>query len=465
MKLLTYVNSRFVMRIVLVGIFAAYLPTGFLQAGAEENLISALTVDKNTVKVAINNKLKANYLEDDFFAEYDADIDLSKMEYEIVTMPLIGNVIAIIWISGQDYYIDSMEEDFFYSLERVKKVFKVLYPKIAWNGNLIPRKLVSLSGVYKQKQKENQIACLFSGGLDSTSTFYAHLDSKKVLITAWGQFDTPLDKEHIWIERKNKIQQFAAKHGDTNAFIKSNYSEFLNWKRLNNLRPEISNWRIGTVEGIGWAGLTAPILLTKGCSSLYIPSGICWYYPYPSCDNPFVDNNISFAGVQLHHDQFEYTRLQKSESIARICNERKIEKPQIKVCQMNTTKDDSNCNKCRKCLSTILSFIAAGEDPQAYGFKISKRKAAKRTVALLNKKMAHCWLWTFTTIQRRMRAIAQSDRSFKADLKPFLTYNLKRTKVEDRENLYTIDWKDLEKLYPSIKVPKDLVQEFLDIQL
>ena len=359
----------------------------------DDNLIKVLSVNKNILKVEINDKFKSTFLKDDFFVEYDEDIDLSRFEYEILTMPFIANVISIIWISGKNFYIDSMEKDFFDSLEKVKKVFEVIYPNTSWKGNLIPRKLVSLLPDYQRTLDDNKIACLFSGGLDSTSTYFAHLDKQKVLITAWGQYDSPLDEEQIWLERKKQIEKFTQAQNDSNAFIKSNYSEFLNWKVLNRLSPDIHSWRINAVEGIGWAGLTAPILLTKGCAHLYLPSSSCWYYPYPGCDTPFVDDNIAFAGVRLHHDQFDYARIEKCEFIERICNERNIKKPFIKVCQITKNKDDTNCCNCRKCLITIMSFYTIGAEPADYGFPVTAHTALKRTHLFLKNGVSHFTWW------------------------------------------------------------------------
>ena len=50
------------------------------------------------------------------------------------------NVIAIVWISGNTYYVDEMDTEFYHSLIRIKKVFKTMYPKTAWNGELRARK-------------------------------------------------------------------------------------------------------------------------------------------------------------------------------------------------------------------------------------------------------------------------------------------------------------------------------------
>ena len=53
------------------------------------------------------------------------------------------NVVSIVWISGEIYYVDEMDAELFDSLKRVKKVFEIMYPKTSWHGETL--KLISLS--------------------------------------------------------------------------------------------------------------------------------------------------------------------------------------------------------------------------------------------------------------------------------------------------------------------------------
>ena len=460
---MTHMKSTWLIKASLIVGFSV---GSFVLLSAEENLITSLTVTKNKVSIGINEKLKAAYLKSDFFVEYDDDVELSQFEYEIVTMPLITNIISLIWISGRDFYIDSMEQDLFDSLARVKQVYQMCYPKTRWNGNLIPRKLVSLKNKYSPRLSAHAVGCLFSGGLDSTSSALSHIDRRQVLITAWGQYDLPLAHQDIWETRKTKIKAFAATCNSTCSFIKSNYSEFFNWQVVNRLSKEIDSWRLQTVEGLGWSGLTAPILLAKGCSTLYLPSGHAWYYPYFTADCPFVDNNITYAGVHLVNDQFDIARLQKNELIARICKERRIVKPYIKVCQLTRRKDDSNCCACRKCLWTILSFIAFGEDHTEYGFPVTVEKAVHATLKLLKHPMGHFTLWNFLTIQKRMAEQVKTNPELRAKVAPFLAYDIrKKARVKDRSQLHQVQWNELSKVFPAIRPASQLLPFYMDIDL
>ena len=131
------------------------------------DLIEQITVKKNRLDVVVNKEFKEAYLHENFFVEYDEDIDLEKLDYSLVTMPFIMNVISLVWVSGKEYYVDSMDQDVYDSLQRIKEVFKVFYPKTPWDGQLIPRKIVKNEPL--RVNTSERIALLFSGGVDCTS--------------------------------------------------------------------------------------------------------------------------------------------------------------------------------------------------------------------------------------------------------------------------------------------------------
>ena len=221
------------------------LTAGMYAAKTEVDLIDSVTVHKNEVRIAINKDFKKKYLLGDFFAEYDENIDLTELDYSIQIMPFIINVVSIIWISGKDYYIESMDQELHESLKKVKEVFKRMYKRTQWEGNLIPRKLVKNTYKHKlKKESKERMALLFSGGVDSTASSLYHKDKKQLLVTVWGHWDLPLHDKKLWAIRKQQLIDFGSSYGHENSFIKSNYYSFLNRPVLDNISPEISSWRI-----------------------------------------------------------------------------------------------------------------------------------------------------------------------------------------------------------------------------
>ncbi len=428
----------------------------------EENLIESVRVHKNRVDIAPHAAFKKQYLKGNFFAEYEEDINLEVFDYSIQTMPFLMNVISIVWISGNTYYLDEMDRELYHSLERVKKVFKTMYPRTSWNGELRVRKLVDHPLPFAPVPEE-RTALLFSGGIDSTSTALAHCDKKQLFITAWGHWDLPLHEQSLWQTRKKKIIAFAqqcselqqkdenlhhsAPRNETSC-IRSNYAAFLNWEYLSNLTPEIIKWRLGTVEGLGWVGLTAPILLTKKYPVLRIASSHTWLYPYPSAASPFVDNNLFFCGLRVLHDQFDMTREDKIAFIARTCKELKMDPPFLKICSLEK-KNDANCGSCRKCLSSAIGFLAINENPKEYGINIERSTLIKRTLTLLApEKLNFYTILFFKGIQKTIQERLEQGKPVPEELKVLLTIDFNEKRAYDVEKQHKLDWQEMLALLP-----------------
>ena len=453
--------SRFILFIASISGSAALFSTDSVVNAASDpsnELIEMIHVEKNKITAVINSSLKEKYLKEDFFIEYDDDIDLSGLDYSIVSMPCIMNLISLVWISGKDYYINSMDRDLFYSLIRLKRLFKVMYPRTEWNGNLIPKKIVlnklpfTVSSYHK--------ALLFSGGLDSTSTSFAHHNKKQLLITAWGQWDLPLKSPETWTMVKKRIVDFAKENGHSCSFIKSNYFDFLNRFALNRLSKEIFNWRIGTIEDIGWAGMTAPLLFIKGYPTLSIAGSDTWNMPYPapSATSPFIDSNIRCAGICINHEQYELSRADKVEFVVNECKSKGLDKPFLTVCPKQT---GHNCGECKKCLMTIATLWALKEDPKEYGFSITYQEMIARMKVFMNSIFSKENLWlddlqNIYGVQCKLQELAKKDIQVDSELKALFDFDFHEELVKTNEFKYQkkMSWDELHTLFPHIGVPE-----------
>ncbi len=422
----------------------------------EVDLINEVIVKKNYIKVKINKGFKKKYLHSDFFARYDDDIDLSKLDYSVQILPFISNVISIIWISGRTYYIDSLDEEFYNSMKIVKKIFKRMYPKTKWNGELIPRKLVknTFTPQYEPDGKE-RTALLFSGGLDSVTSSLHHRDKKQLLVTLNGHWDLPLHDKELFRKRKKELQAWGKRFGYENTFIDSNYYEFLNRWVLDRISPEISSWRIFTVEGIGWAGVAAPVMALKGYQTLLHGSTITWEFNFPAAANPFIDDNIYFSGMRLKHDLFDMHRLGKCEYVAKVCEEEGLKRPYIRVCEERQRKNC--CWRCDKCIRTIMELYIAGEDPRDYGFNCNVDKILNKSERFLkDRSMWATTVWHFMHMQRSLRKQAAEGKEIHPGLKWLLKYNLKKRITSEIKNQRKLDWRDFIEFLPDIETPDDI---------
>ena len=408
-----------------------------------KKLIEHIYIQKNRLEVTVTHDFKKRFLKDDFFVEYDDTIDLEKIDYAIALMPFVMNIISLIWISGEEYTIECMDEEVYHSLERIKEVFRVLYPQTPWTGTLVPQRLVKTKEV---EPNENEItALLFSGGLDSTASSLARRQEQQLLITAWGQSALPLDNPDLWYKIKKHIVGFAQQFGHKNTFIKSNYYYFLNLKKLTQLSPEIVTWRIGTIEDIGWAGLCAPILLTHGIKTLRIASSDCWDFPYPSAANPFIDGNLTFAGLTVKHDQFDLSRFDKTLMITKLCRHRLICPQKLIICQKKG--GIINCSRCEKCLITIISLMAAGVNPQEYGFAYYSDIKKNMRALVKEGHVSGSGLWQLQDVQKKLLTI--DSQLF--DLNWFLELDLSQLRPYDvKKATRPVDWSLLKNMFPFI---------------
>lgn len=349
-----------------VPILSFFLSISFLASTQEIPFIDSLILEDHRITYKVNDAFHTIFLRENLFVEYQTDINLNDLDFTIITMPLIMNTIGMIWISGNDYSIDQMDRELYHSLELVRGIFRRFYPSTSFNGNLIPKELVDTRSY--PVDKVNGIALPFSHGLDSLCTSMRLRKTPQLLITARGLPDTPISLwDRNWRFTIKSIEHYADLHGHSISLLKTNFHEFFNWKYLCTFSPEIYNWRICMVEGLGWMGLAAPILTAKGYTSFVLPANCDWGTIHPGADCPLINDNVRYAGISNKSEGFELTRMEKNKEIAKICNEENLEKPYLMICEKILPKR-RNCCKCEKCAASILSFLLLQEDPAEYGF-------------------------------------------------------------------------------------------------
>ena len=343
------------------------------------HLIKSIKVNKNSLIITPNCEFKSNYLNDIFKATYDDNIDLENLDFSILSIPFIMSVISLVWESGKTYFIQAMDAELFNALKIIKDVYKVFYPNVAWNGELIPDQLITN---HLEKRREPLIGLAFSGGLDSTYSSLAHYPSKQLLITLFG-FSQEI-KDNQWSLVKQRCREFSKQSGHINCFIESNFREFIDYSKLHERHPKMITWREYCQEAISIAGLSAPILILKQCPTFLISSSFHWRSPVPWGSHPFIDNNIRFSGVGVKNYTPDLNRQTKIQKLIDLCNVNDFPKPTLYVCNKLKTKA-LPCCKCMKCLMTINGILAEGENPKTFGFIRSSRYIKFKTKKMFRK--------------------------------------------------------------------------------
>lgn len=396
-----------------------------------KKLFKEVIITPERVTFIIDDEFKNRFLNDNLYAEYQG-IDLTKMPKSIVHAPGIMNLVSLVWASGMDYSIEVMDKQMYESLIKIKEVIKALYPQTRWDGNLIPQRLDSRR-IRPMPRKNRPLALLFSGGLDSVYSSFNNADQKQLLITIIGNTDFPPDRLDAWNTAKPHYDRFAQTYGHDITYLRSNFWFFLNRAKIDHvISPEIVSWRMDAVEGLGWAGLVAPILYAKRLPKLRVASSISWDFPAKIFSTPIVDDTIKLAGIQMHQDGFGVDRIEKFKFIGDFCRSHNLPLPVLKVCSKVGIK---NCNTCVKCLQTIAEAMIAGENVKAYGFKKTDPKELKKRLAkkVKTKKYSKRRIWHFWSIQKRIKELMERGQKVNS----YLKWLVKTPIIYDRE----IDWR------------------------
>lgn len=404
-------------------IYKIFIIFGLIQGALQIQatpLISRIVLRNNKIIIRPNKLFKKKYLRDDFFASYrQEDVDLKMISKSTLVMPFLMNVIPIIWLSGETWEVDEVDEALFESLTLLKKIFVYLYPNAQWNGQLKVNKLIRST---IESTQSNTFAMPFSGGLDSIHTSLSHSFNHQILITVKEHRGYLNDAQ--WNEAIKNVTRFAQQWGHENTFIDSNYQRFIKDGKIFSNTPDFS---AATSHGLGWFGLAVPILVAKKCSHFKIASSIEWSYPLPNLLCPMVDDTIKFANITVAHDGFDCTRADKMDMVSSFFKNKKHECI-LYVCQKN--HDGTNCCACEKCIRTICALIAAGQTSfEEYGFTIGLEQAQ-----FLIQREALKWVdgkyWRLEALQKKIKEKKSENNN------PFCEWlsNLKINKKRDDFN-------------------------------
>lgn len=311
---------------------------------------------------AFNNKEK-------FFVEYNYNI--SNMPESIAIIPLICNILPIIWLFDAEVYIKSCDEDFFNSIEEFKKGYIKMYPDLEFKGKIFAEKLVKNSIT-----ESNGAICFFSGGVDAFNTLLNHINENITMLTLWGA-DVTLQDNDGWNNVLKHLKKTANDFEISYIPVKSNFRTFYNMKKLNEkIYLTKKEWWHDFQHGIGIISFAAPISYITKKTTVYFASSFTAkdIGQYTCASDPTIDNYLKFCDVKVIHDGYEFTRQDKVHNIVEFCrkNNKQIE---LRVCWEST--GGKNCCHCEKCYRTMLALFAEGEDPQKYGFEYTRKNLKK----------------------------------------------------------------------------------------
>ena len=313
-------------------------------------------------KISYSRRIEKYFQQKLFYVEYDSDIQ--SVSTSILQVPVFSNIITVAWAVGADVYVKELDKTYLESLNKIKSVMKRWYPKLSFSTD------IHVENVVSNKFSNRGYGQLFSGGIDSTTSYIRHKNQKPRLIMVWGA-DIPLVEEAFWRKVRNKYKYFAGQENVEINFIKTNLREFINERPLD---VEFSRYLTGSWwgalhHGIGLLGLCVPLTVVKHIGILFIAATHTQEFNYPWGSHSLIDNKLSWTDVKVVHDGYEQSRQEKIRRVLKsyIKNNRRY--PPLRVCYSQFR--DFNCSKCEKCCRTITGLVLENIDPNKCGFNIN----------------------------------------------------------------------------------------------
>ncbi len=326
-------------------------------------LIEELAVQGSRVVVRPNQRFRSKFLTEDFFVEYDPGTPLADVDDSMLLIPFLLNVMPLVWASGERYRIASLDAPLFSALEQVRAGFRRLYPRVSWNGQLLPDATVGGTPATGTRG----MALLVSGGADSIYSSLTHQEEPQrwiTILSSLGSFEWQDPQARAAAE--DHFRSLAAASDCQCSFVTSNLRRFIDEAKLVGVWPDPRRWMIEVQHGLGFAGLCAPLMSHFQLRRLLVASCERDHYGLPGGSHPDVVNAIRWSGVQAFLDGLEKTRQEKIRAIEGMLPELG-RSPILKPC-LHPLGGFENCCACTKCLQTMLGILGEGGDPRAYGF-------------------------------------------------------------------------------------------------
>lgn len=290
------------------------------------------------------------------------DFDGSTIPKSILAIPWLANFITISWFTGSTIIIDEIDEDFVECLEFLKHAFAKTHLEIVVKNS----KLIANNRI-KNNYRTHKEAMLFSGGLDSWTTFLKHQDKNLDLITIQGS-DIELGNATKMDLIRNSYNENQLLTGSPVHFITCNFRDFYNRHIEELIYFNHIDWWTMVQHGLALTAATAPLAYCYGYSNVFIASSFSTKEDF-LWGSSELDNYIKYGSTKIIHDGQEFNRFQKTEFIIKKVDQLNV-KLSLRVCYKHNVSN-LNCGKCPKCLRMIVSLILKNRNPNDFAFEVN----------------------------------------------------------------------------------------------
>ena len=323
--------------------------------------ISVIDVSANgsqvSYRLSYSRAVKKYFLNDNYFVRYDNRIDTANIPRSILVIPVVSVIAPVAWAIGADMEMEALDETYLRSLNEIRKVLTNWYPRFSTFGTLNVRNVV------RNEFGGPRTGLLFSGGLDSFTSYVKHKEEKPDLISAWFE-DPKLHEEEKWACVVAAAQWLGERDGLASLKIKTDLAYFN--KLLLCDEFGFGNWYAQVAHGLQLLSMCAPITAARDIGRVLIASSFHQDQLIPWGSHPAIDNIVSWARVTATHDGVDMSRQQK---MRYVCAKDQECLTKLKVCHI----DPMNCGKCEKCLRTIVGLCIEGINPTNCRFEFDEK--------------------------------------------------------------------------------------------
>lgn len=327
-------------------------------------ILKEIIVNRNSVKYkfSFSGEIASLFTADEMFVEYDQDV--SDIPVSILTIPFVGSLIALTWLTDTVFWVKEIDETFYQSLRNLKIAYQELYPQCGLKGRFVSAKVVE----NHYAPDSNKDLLLFSGGVDAMTSYLRNIDKNLLLCNIQGWFKDENSKDAVAEKEFRLVSDFSELHKRQAILTKSNFATLVNehafYKTIGRVLKD--SWWHGFSHSMSFISIAIPIAYKNNCKNILIASSftigdsrVC--ASYATTD---IEFNFCSSGKTVH-DGFELSRQDKLKVIVDHQKHNNHIFP-LKVCSFK----EANCCHCEKCFRTITGIVAEGGDPKDFGFDI-----------------------------------------------------------------------------------------------
>jgi len=270
---------------------------------------------------------------------------------------MVGLIAPIAWAVGIDVRLSELDATYMQSLARVKDAYRVFHSNFSFSGDIRAEREVT------NQFRGDRTGMLFTGGVDSLTSYLRHKQEKPDLFSVWGLPDIPHFQAGFWNIMWKDICTFANAEEVSACQVKTDMIDNMNRELLS--REFGLPWFSHAALGLFLLGLCAPLTASRRIASVIIASGCTEDYEGPPGSHPLIDNSVAWADVRAVHDGYELSRQQKLQYLCEPDNIRYLS--HLRVCWEWVLS--RNCGDCEKCFRTIAGLAAEGVDPNKCNFE------------------------------------------------------------------------------------------------